>query len=105
MPRDTRLIACLACHLTKPHHSRGLCGACYHYALDHGRLDEYPPIQRTSAEVAEDAEWLAADGLGWRAVAARLGYSTNCRPSSSGLRQALKRARRLDVWERLKEAA
>jgi len=55
------------------HSARGLCAGCWSWAEYHGRLDEFPKLQRTAASVVEEHEFLAAQGLGPDEIATRLG--------------------------------
>lgn len=55
------------------HSARGLCAGCYSWATYHGKLAEFPKLQRTAASVVEEREFLAAQGLRDDEIAQRLG--------------------------------
>ncbi len=104
MSRPTRLHACRDCGRDGCS-TRGLCDPCRHRHSRVGTIHNFPRTTHSAADVVEECEWLAGVGAGWREAAAGLGYDTDCSPSNSGLRQALRRAGRDDLWRRLKEAA
>jgi hypothetical protein len=49
-----RLIICPRCGREQPMGARNLCAACYKWARTHGRLDDYPPIDREQRRAREE---------------------------------------------------
>lgn len=67
-------------------------------AWDDIDYDPEPPRQEGKVTVAEEAEWLARAGVGWKDAASRLGYT-----HPEYLERALYRAGRQDLITRLKQ--
>jgi hypothetical protein len=55
------------------HSARYLCAGCYSWAEYHDVLGDYPPVKRQAAEIAEEYEFLAQQGLSRDQIAERLG--------------------------------
>ena len=88
---------CATCE-TRPH-ARGLCGTCYRRAHRQGYLDKYPATLHRRGDVVEDCEVLAESGETAAGAAVRLGYG-----AVNSLYMELRRAGRLDLWQRLRAA-
>ncbi len=87
--RSARYVTCGMCGRWRPHNARGLCSTCRKRARAAGTLDDWPPLRRLSAEVAEDVEWLT--GCPAEEITTRIGMTP------SAIARALRRAGRPDL--------
>lgn len=88
---------CATCE-TRPH-ARGLCNTCYRRAWRAGGLADHAGQLRVRASVIDQCEWFARTGETVLGAVARLGYK-----SENSLYAELRRAGRLDLWQRLRAA-
>lgn len=51
---------CRSCKRTKPHHSRGLCNACYKHHNSALSLTQFPPVRETVSARARYDGWVAS---------------------------------------------
>ena len=92
-------MTCIRCD-TGVRFARQLCRTCYWHIRGTGQLDNYPKCERRgkpsrAPEIIEDVEWIIGTDSPER-IAARVGV-----PSLAALEQALRRAGRADLWNRL----
>jgi len=68
--------SCARCRKVGSIPARRLCTSCYKSVTADGTREDWPRYQRAGADVVAAVERLRSQGVRWKPIAERLGYST-----------------------------
>lgn len=71
--RSSATITCRRCNNRRRLEARGLCSACYTTATRGGQLADYPRTYWRTADLLEEHDFLARQGMSLDEIADRLG--------------------------------